>query len=199
MRVRYYSLKHAPVELADILQVKGETYEEMVTRLTAEDSNAYGQNSRQVSVRVRNHIAMTSNMPVGTGSDLFMLSNYLSFKLVKVYSEVLVSGISCEEKVRIANLLKDVETVPAEFAEAKEAQIRERKAREAEEKAAKLAAEQNRQEPAVTPPTGGMSDFVKLVMEIKHKEDIDRANASNGEEAPRGKIARIFDIISGRE
>lgn len=118
--MRPYELKKKTVCLVG--QSHTETYSDMVKRLTEEDSLAYGQNHRQVAARIKNAVAMVSDVNVGAGSDMFMLSSYLAFSISDVYATIDKLDMSDSAKTVMANEMKKLEETPSQFAAARKLQ-----------------------------------------------------------------------------
>ena len=97
------------------------TYKQSIEDLSADDRNAYGQGVNSISARIRNNVTMVSNVQTGPGSDICMLANSLAHPLKALYETILNSeDISDSTKLKMANLIKDIEEVPAKFAEVRQ-------------------------------------------------------------------------------
>lgn len=97
-------------------------YREAIARQAEEDSNAYGQGYRSIATRIKNSVAIVSDVNTDAGSDMFMLSSYLAHSLEDVYRMIDAIDIPDSAKLILANAVKDVEEAPSRFAEARKIQ-----------------------------------------------------------------------------
>ena len=114
-------------------------YQEAIARQAAEDSNAYGQGKMSIAARIKNAVALVSDIKTDSGSDMFMLSSYMAHSLEAVYRLIGSIDISDEAKITIANAIKNIENSPSRFAEAKKLQQIEARKKYIEDAAARKA------------------------------------------------------------
>lgn len=111
-----------------------ETYAQAVERLAGLDRNAYGQKAMSIAARVKNEVTAVSNVDVRPGSDMYALSSYISHGLSKMYAAIMASDASDASKVEMANTVKHLEQIAAQFAESINLKRMEQRKREQEMK-----------------------------------------------------------------